>query len=194
MVKELVGNGELYRDFFQSSGGDLSTHSRILFVEGEDTDEDQILQKLSEFPCFYDSSFLLRNVKDPYGKRVSVLFVPKETPKLRPSRYVLTDALPKDDETYIVDSWKSGKRGSFEAILVLAENVEQAARFATRRAITKFGPPKSQINTQAMLVSPEDWVKKAKDLIDEDTRLPDLIMRWAGLQAYADARTERNGL
>lgn len=193
----MVGNGEFYRSLLEASDIELRRYSQIFFPQignGFYSDQDEVLERLHQMPQYDTPSFLLSSVVDLHDHDINVLLVPKDCPKIRESKYQATNELPPENETFIADTWNEDHSEFDNDILVLAPNFVEAEDIAVRKAMIKYNCPKIMIYVRTELVSPQEWVNKAKELIDSGKHLPDFIMCWGGLQAYADARMERLGI
>lgn len=191
MVKEIDGLGGFYRDVWRNSGIDREEYSRIVLYPHSPDIEKEVLNKLSAMPDLNKASFLLTDVVDAKRKEAKVLLVPKECPRLIPNRYTETNDLPPSDQTYIVATFNGDDDRARQMVLVLANNPDEAARIAKRRVATRVPYSHRLINTRAELVSQEDWVDVAHDLIDDGVNLPDFMLRFAGLAAYKRQVEER---
>src|SRR3989338_9062189 len=109
MVKELVGEGQHYRDFLQGRGFDLNKFDKLFFrqneaVDGDGTSEEGlILEKLANLPDFNDRSLRVTNVINTDGSDLRLILVPRDCPRLRDSRYRSIDEMPNPDESYLVE-------------------------------------------------------------------------------------------
>ncbi len=191
MVKEIDGQGGFYRDVWQNSGIDREEYSKIVLYPHSPDIEKEVLNKLSAMPNLDNSSFLLIDVVDAKRREAKVLLVPKECPRLIPNRYIETNGLPPGNQTFLVETFRDGDSRARYTVVVLADDPEAAARIAKRRVATKVPYPSKNIEAQAELVSPEEWVDAARQLIDDGIRLPDFMLRFAGLGEYQRQVEER---
>ena len=181
MVKEIDGQGGFYWDVWHNSGINREGYSRIVLYPHSPDIEEEVLNKLSAMPNLDNSSFLLTDVVDAKRREAKVLLVPKECPRLIPNRYAETNDLPPGNQTFLVETFRDGDPRARHTVVVLADDPEAAARIAKRRVATKVSYPSKYIEAQAELVSPEEWVDAARQLIDDGIRLPDFMLRFAGL-------------
>lgn len=191
MVKEIDGQGGFYRDVCQNSGIDRQEYSKIVIYPHAADLEKEILDKLSAIPDIDSSSFILTNVVDAKKRKAKVLLVPKECPRLMPNRYPETNELPPQDQTYLVETFNERDPCARHQVLVLATDAGEAARIAKRRLISEIPYPTKYVNAQAELVSPEEWVAAARELINNGVRLPDFMLRFAGLGEYQRKVSDR---
>ncbi len=197
MVKEIEGNGNYFRDVFQSLGVDRADYRSIVLKRSDPSfceDESAVLEKLRNLPELSESSFLLSNVISADRQQVEVIFVPKDCPRLMPDKYPETNELPPADQSYLVETFKDGDPRVRRTIIVLAYDPDGAAKIAKRIVGAKVPYPHKRINAQALLVPPCEWVETARMLIDEGQHLPGSILRFAGLKEYQRQRDKMFGV
>jgi len=199
MVKELVGEGQHYRDFLQGRGFDLNKFDKLFFrqneaVDGDGTSEEGlILEKLANLPDFNDRSLRVTNVINTDGSDLRLILVPRDCPRLRDSRYRSVDEMPNPDESYLVEVWNPYVPNQRCKVPVLHSNPDEASHIAKRRFSNELRVPMKPLEVDPVLVTPEEWVEYCRHLIlDKKQDLPEFIKRFADLEECAEqVRRER---
>ena len=202
MVEVLSGRGEHFRDFAQERGLDPPLLRKGLRFNQVDpvarVREEEALTSLRAFPNFDQESILLTNVTYTDGALIDVLLVPEGCPNLVPARESLSEnllnsqgILPKEGETYVAWVWPKDMSKNKTTILVLVDNPRSAYRIARREASDMIGEGfRRAVEVDVYLVSPEEFIEIAKNLIDQGQGLPDRILRFADLREYAQKHQE----
>lgn len=204
MVEVLRGRGEHFRDFAQKMGIDSRLFGRSLRFNQEDSSarirEEEALMTLQASPEFDQNSIFLTNVTYTDGAPIDVLLVPEGCPSLISAGESLSEnlpnsqgILPKEGETYVARAWKKGMPKNQMTILVLVDNPRSAFRIARRNASDMIGGGfRRAVGVDVSLVSPEEFIEIAKNLIDQGQELSDRILRYADLREYAWMRQQNS--
>ena len=199
MVKEIVGEGQHYRDFLQDRGFDLNSFNKLFFRQNEAEDGDGIseeglvLKKLATLPDFNDRSLRVTNVVNTDGSDLHLLLVPKDCPRLKDLKYRPTGEMPKPNESFLVRVWNPKALSQHCQVPVLSSSPDQASHIAKRRFSDVSKVQLRDLETDPVLVTPDEWVEYWRYLIlVKKEHCPDFVQRFADLrECIEQVRFER---
>lgn len=193
MVKEIDAGARNVRDVileFRSIHGNM----RLLkFPQGSIDGTSQVrerraLDDLAKIPDFDLQSFLVKNAIGSRDSRVDLLLIPNDCPEIAPSLYKDEKRLPKNDETWIVESWHFDNEQNKFRIFVLEEDPSSVVRIARREASNHFNCFRRDIKTSSRKVSPKVFREEVKRDIDNGFYVPPHILDSCGLKGYFESK------
>lgn len=191
MVEQVDARGLHFRAVIQYLNREQG-HETFVFRSGDVaesgldfSDLEEALKKLARSPTVDRDSLHVFNAVDTQKRAVQVLNIPKRSADILDFREKDIAGLPNASETYVVSVKSNVRRVHVTELLVNVDNPNSAVNIAARR-MRSAGYPKSSIELEARLVSPEEFVKIAKRQIDEGERISGFVLRYAGLRQYVE--------
>lgn len=185
MVEQIEGKGAYFQELSRKLGIESRLEYRLLWF-GQDprgylniSREPEVLSRLAIFPEFDKRSKFVVNVRDNRDRPRDVLAIPVNCPDLTPD-----GGLPVSDETYIAMVWKKTSPNNPLEILVLDPGIEKVKEIARISAGKILSCGRADLDVEAYLITPEEFVEIAKEQIDRGIRLKNFILRFADLREY----------
>lgn len=101
--------------------------------------------------------------------------------------YEATDDLPIEGEGYYAEAWSRRGPRTFK-FLVLAVSPSKARGIVATRAARMMNTQTMDIDMYLEPLSSQEFVTRAREMIDRGIHLPDMITRFGGLRAYQESR------
>ena len=191
MVKEIECTGQIVNVVFRKMGIDQRNYRAIYFKQDGNDDhqiikEISVLRELSEdYPSFFRSSLLFKGGVSANGSKLHTLLVPLNCPLLAIDLETRFGGEPDETMTYLVEAKRPFGCPTELIWPVYSENCDEAAIIARKTVSRQNGWIKRDLTLFPSLVSPDDFCKQAKNLIEQGFRLPAAVLWIRDLRSFA---------